>query len=47
MKIQESIERIIQAQDKIATNIDFRDLQRELVDLNADGQYLTAPIGED
>ncbi|MFL2481715.1 MAG: hypothetical protein ACJ0HZ_03865 [Woeseiaceae bacterium] len=47
MKIQESIERIIQAQDKIATNIDFRDLQRELVDLNADGQYQTAPIGED
>ena len=47
MKIQESIERIIHAQDNIASNIDFRDIQRELVDLNADGQHQTSPIGED
>ena len=46
MEINENMSTSEKSRDKIVSDSDFS-LQRQLVDLNADGQYQTSPIEEE
>ena len=47
METNESMSTSEKSRDNVMSDSDFFSLQRQLVDLNADGQYQTSPIEEE
>ena len=47
MEINENMSTTEKSRNIVVSDSDFFSLQRQLVDLNADGQYQTSPIEEE